>query len=92
MSCPSLPYNCCSFWKVEISSSAFLSCKFCSSTNFSKNLTTLNGAVKENLKRYKEFVVYIDYKLQLKGYSKKQFDPFCRRERINWMLKFRNQT
>ena len=24
----------------------------------------------------KEFLVYQDYKLQLKGYSKKQFDPF----------------
>ena len=33
---------------------------------------------------YKEFVVYLDYKLQLKGYSKKQFDPFCRRSRINF--------
>tara|TARA_B110000908_G_scaffold163268_1_gene209670 strand:- start:344 stop:961 length:618 start_codon:yes stop_codon:yes gene_type:complete len=25
-----------------------------------------------------QFIVYINYKLQLKGYSKKQFDPFCR--------------
>jgi hypothetical protein len=41
----------------------------------------------ENLKRYKEFVVYIDYKLQLKGYQKKQFDPFCRRSRINFYYK-----
>ena len=24
----------------------------------------------------------MDYKNQLKAYSKKQFDPFCRRERI----------
>ena len=32
----------------------------------------------------KEFLVYQDYKLQLKGYSKKQFDPFCRRSRINF--------
>ncbi len=32
----------------------------------------------------KQFIVYIDYKLQLKGYSKKQFDPFCRRSRINF--------
>ena len=31
----------------------------------------------------KEFVVYLDYKLQLKGYQKIQFDPFCRRSRIN---------
>ena len=29
-----------------------------------------------------EFFVYIDYKNQLKAYSKKLFDPFCRRERI----------
>ena len=28
------------------------------------------------------FVVYLNYKLQLKAYSKKFFDPFCRRERI----------
>ena len=28
------------------------------------------------------FVVYVNYKLQLKAYSKKLFDPFCRRERI----------
>ena len=28
------------------------------------------------------FVVYINYKSQLKAYSKKNFDPFCRRERI----------
>ena len=28
------------------------------------------------------FVVYINYKLQLKAYSKKLFDPFCRRDRI----------
>jgi hypothetical protein len=29
-----------------------------------------------------DFFVYIDYKNQLKAYSKKLFDPFCRRERI----------
>ncbi len=29
-----------------------------------------------------EFVVYLQYKAQLKAYSKKLFDPFCRRERI----------
>lgn len=30
-----------------------------------------------------EFMVHYSYKSQLKAYSKKQFDPFCRRERIN---------
>ena len=33
-----------------------------------------------------EFFVYIDYKNQLKAYSKKLFDPFCRRERIMFQL------
>ena len=28
--------------------------------------------------------VYIEYKNQLKAFSKKQFDPFCRRERIQF--------
>lgn len=31
------------------------------------------------------FNVHLDYKAQLKSYSKKQFDPFCRRERINFI-------
>ena len=64
-------------------------------TNYSKknNISYLineNGKIVDNiekLKRYKEFVVYIDYKLQLKGYQKKQFDPFCRRSRINFYYK-----
>ena len=30
----------------------------------------------------KQFMVYLDYKSQLKAFSKKQFDPFCRRDRI----------
>jgi len=30
----------------------------------------------------RQFKVYIDYKLKLKAYSKKRFDPFCRWERI----------
>ena len=46
-----------------------------------------NYSKKNNIKyqfEKKTFNVYIDYKLQLKGYSKKQFDPFCRRERIKF--------
>ena len=41
-------------------------------TNFAKKYFTiymLNG---------KRFIVYNDYKLKLKAYSKKRFDPFCR--------------
>jgi len=33
------------------------------------------------------FVVYLSYKLQLKAYSKKYFDPFCRRDRIYFYYK-----
>jgi hypothetical protein len=35
------------------------------------------------------FFVYLNYKAQLKAYSKKQFDPFCRRNRIRF---FYNET
>ena len=31
-----------------------------------------------------QFNIYLNYKRQLKAYSKKNFDPFCRRERINF--------
>jgi hypothetical protein len=33
-----------------------------------------------------EFLVYLNYKSQLKAYSKKLFDPFCRRERIMFQI------
>ena len=49
-------------------------------TNFSKK-NNISYHVKLNNKS-KNFIVYLDYKAQLKAYSKKQFDPFCRRERI----------
>jgi hypothetical protein len=52
-------------------------------TNYSKKNNIVyninNNFEKDQLKK---FIVYLDYKSQLKAYSKKQFDPFCRRERI----------
>jgi len=45
-------------------------------TNYSKKYFTL---IKNGNKRFK---VYIDYKLKLKSYSKKTFDPFCIWDRI----------
>jgi len=33
-----------------------------------------------------EFLIYTNYKAQLKAYSKKLFDPFCRRERIMFQI------
>jgi hypothetical protein len=49
-------------------------------TNYSKQQNIsyiLNG---------QEFLVYTNYKSQLKAYSKKLFDPFCRRERIMFQI------
>tara|TARA_A100001015_G_scaffold298384_1_gene381059 strand:+ start:262 stop:816 length:555 start_codon:yes stop_codon:yes gene_type:complete len=57
-------------------------------TNYSKkNYTVYN--LKDN-GMDKRFKVYIDYKLKLKAYSKKRFDPFCRWERIN--IPYKNET
>ena len=45
-------------------------------TNYSKKMNTsymLNG---------KHFLIYFNYKRELNAYSKRLFDPFCRRERI----------
>ena len=57
-------------------------------TNYSKkNYTVYNLKVGSMEKRFK---VYIDYKLKLKAYSKKRFDPFCRWERIN--IPYKNDT
>jgi hypothetical protein len=50
-------------------------------TNYSKKNNIVIDQVLPN-GRNKKFIVYLDYKSQLKAYSKKQFDPFCRRERI----------
>jgi len=38
----------------------------------------------EGNKVFKQFTTYHSYKSQLKSYSKKKFDPFCRRTRIKF--------
>ena len=50
-------------------------------TNYAKKYYTLYNIVSQN-NQTRRFKVYIDYKLKLKAYSKKRFDPFCRWERI----------
>ena len=47
-------------------------------TNYAKKYYTVYQ-VQDSVNRFK---VYNDYKLKLKAYSKKRFDPFCRWERI----------
>jgi hypothetical protein len=48
-------------------------------TNYAKKYYTLYS-IHNTGRRFK---VYVDYKLKLKAYSKKRFDPFCRWDRIN---------
>ena len=49
-------------------------------TNYAKKYNVVY-TIKKNNTNY-NFNIYLDYKNQLKAYSKKYFDPFCRRERI----------
>jgi hypothetical protein len=52
-------------------------------TNYSKK-KNINYQIEDKGKT-KNFIVYLDYKSQLKAYSKRNFDPFCRRERISFI-------
>jgi len=47
-------------------------------TNYAKKFYTVY-TIQNTVRRFK---VYVDYKLKLKAYSKKRFDPFCRWDRI----------
>ena len=52
-------------------------------TNYAKKYYTLyeiNSSSNDQVRRFK---VYFDYKLKLKAYSKRRFDPFCRWDRIS---------
>lgn len=54
-------------------------------TNYAKKYYTLYTI--DDSRRFK---VYFDYKLKLKAYSKKRFDPFCRWDRIS--VPYKNGT
>jgi hypothetical protein len=51
-------------------------------TNYAKKYYTLY-TIEDDFGNLKRFKVYFDYKLKLKAYSKRRFDPFCRWERIS---------
>jgi hypothetical protein len=51
-------------------------------TNYAKKNYTLYTMTNKN-GEFIRFKVYSDYKLKLKAYSKKRFDPFCRWDRIS---------
>jgi len=50
---------------------------------FATNYAKKNYTVYQLQGTERRFKVYNDYKLKLKAYSKRRFDPFCRWERIN---------
>lgn len=53
-------------------------------TNYSKKHTIIIQSENGNCN------VYLSYKTQLKAFSKKQFDPFCRRFRTNFTVRDEN--
>jgi hypothetical protein len=58
-------------------------------TNYAKKYYTLFDILQANGVN-KRFKVYVDYKLKLKAYSKRRFDPFCRWDRIS--VPYKNGT
>lgn len=70
-------------------------------TNFSKKNDTIYNIYKDNNNNLtldsndyiqETFNVFHSYKSQLKSYSKKNFDPFCRRERITYIYNNNGDT
>ena len=60
-------------------------------TNYSKKNFTMYNIYKKNENNEKtldkRFKVFNEYKLKLKAYSKKRFDPFCRSDKIHFPYK-----
>ena len=59
-------------------------------TNYAKKNNTIYN-IKKKKNDIKNFIVYLEYKAQLRAYSKKQFDPFCRNKRIIYKDKNNNE-
>jgi hypothetical protein len=59
-------------------------------TNYAKKYYTLYNIIDDSTGNTKRFKVYVDYKLKLKAYSKRRFDPFCRWDRIR--IPYKNET
>jgi hypothetical protein len=59
-------------------------------TNYAKKFYTLYTIEQSAENVARRFKVYDDYKLKLKAYSKRRFDPFCRWDRIS--IPYKNGT
>jgi hypothetical protein len=73
-------------------------------TNYSKKYDVIYALKKEDYNeiydlnfeliddiQHTKFIVFLEYKSQLKAYSKKQFDSFCRGERIKFNYMYQNE-
>lgn len=58
----------------------FTTYNICNEVSVSSEENSISTSSSSSSKRFK---VYVDYKLKLKAYSKKRFDPFCRWDRIS---------
>jgi hypothetical protein len=54
------------------------------------NIYDMNYELIDDIEHVK-FIVFLEYKSQLKAYSKKQFDSFCRGERIRFNCCYQNE-
>jgi hypothetical protein len=52
-------------------------------TNYAKKHNTFYS-IEDADKHQHHFFVFLNYRMQLKAYSKREFDPFCRRDRIRF--------
>jgi hypothetical protein len=59
-------------------------------TNYAKKYYTVYSIYDSNGNIARRFKVYVDYKLKLKAYAKRRFDPFCRWDRIS--VPYKNDT
>jgi hypothetical protein len=55
---------------------------YCKKHNITYYINNDNGDINIDNNTGEQFIVWLRYKMQLKSFLKKQFDPFCRRERI----------
>ena len=62
----------------------FTTYNICNDTNVNNWIgSSGSNSISISSSSLKRFKVYVDYKLKLKAYSKKRFDPFCRWDRIS---------
>jgi hypothetical protein len=57
---------------------------YCKKHNITYYINNNNGDINIDTYDGEQFIVWLRYKMQLKSFLKKQFDPFCRRERIRF--------